>query len=268
MDMRAVELTRTFADPQHVRRGVVPVARGRIDARHGLLIVEQQGFVAGKEINLADLRVAFRRHADRRHEAQRFGNLFRQGAVTLTLRAARNEAKRPLMDIVQIGIATVGEGAQQVQRRRRLVVGLQQALRIRNTRFRREFHAIDVITAVAGQGHVTNRFDRRRARLAELTGNTADLDHRTAAGKGHDDGHLQDQSEGIADIVGREFLEAFGAVTALQQEGLAIRDFTQSRGQTARLTGKHQRRQVRQLVLGSRQRGCVRIIIGDVQGRQ
>ena len=38
------------------------------------------------------------------------------------------------MDIAQIGIAALGEGAQQVERRRRLAIGLELALRIGDAR--------------------------------------------------------------------------------------------------------------------------------------
>ena len=48
--MRAIELAGAVADPQHMRRGVVPVAAGGIDPRHRLFIGQQQRFVAGIEI--------------------------------------------------------------------------------------------------------------------------------------------------------------------------------------------------------------------------
>ena len=45
-----------------------------------------------------------------------------------------------------------GEGAQQVQRRRRLAVGLDQPLRVGLARFRRELHAVDDVAAIGRQG--------------------------------------------------------------------------------------------------------------------
>ena len=42
------------------------------------------------------------------------------------------------------------------------------------------------------------------------------------AAEGQDHGHLQHHLEGVADVVGVEFLEALGAVAPLQQEGLAL----------------------------------------------
>ncbi len=58
-DMAVIELTGAVADPDHVARGRVPVAGGRIDARKSLLVAEQQRFVAGVDIGRAQLRVAF-----------------------------------------------------------------------------------------------------------------------------------------------------------------------------------------------------------------
>ena len=53
--------------------------------------------------------------------------------------------------------------------------------------------------------------------------------------------------------------EAFRAVAALQQEGLALRDAGKLRLQLARLAGKHQRREGGKLLLDLCKRGRVRI---------
>ena len=58
LDMGAVELARAVADPQEMRRAVVPVAARRIDAGHRLLVGQQQRLVRGEEIGLADLRAS------------------------------------------------------------------------------------------------------------------------------------------------------------------------------------------------------------------
>ena len=63
-----------------------------------------------------------------------FADLVGQLAVALARGRAGDEAERPAVDIVQVGVAAAGEGAQQVQRRRRLAVGLQQALGIGHAR--------------------------------------------------------------------------------------------------------------------------------------
>ncbi len=134
-DMGAVELAGAVADPQHVRAGVVPVAAGGIDARHRLFVGQQQRFVAGVEIGAAQLGHGVRGDAACRHEIERFGDTLCETFILFAGRRVRDEAQHPTMDIVQIGIAALREGAQQVERRRRLGGGLQQALRIGNARF-------------------------------------------------------------------------------------------------------------------------------------
>ena len=61
--------------------------------------------------------------------------------------------------------------------------------------------------------------------------------------------HLQEDAEEVADVVGAVLGEALGAVAALQQEGLARGDLGQRLLQAARLAGKDQRREGRELRL-------------------
>ena len=71
----------------------------------------------------------------------------------------------------------------------------------------------------------------------------------TRAGIGQHHRHLQQHAEEIADVVGAMLGEAFGAVAALQQEGLAGGDARQRLFQVAGLTCKNQRRKRRKLRL-------------------
>ena len=71
--------------------------------------------------------------------------------------------------------------------------------------------------------------------------------------------HLQEDAEEVADVVGAVLGKALGAVAALQQEGLAARDVGQARLEFARLAGKDQRRERRELRLGRGQRRRIRI---------
>ena len=63
---------------------------------------------------------------------------------------------------------------------------------------------------------------KQLARVA--AGDAADLHHRHRAGIGQHDSHLQQHAEEIPDVVGAVLGEAFGAIAALQQEGLARGD--------------------------------------------
>ncbi|EJT83086.1 hypothetical protein PPS11_40108 [Pseudomonas putida S11] len=75
-----------------------------------------------------------------------------------------------------------------------------------------------------------------------MPGHAPDLDHRAAGGEGHDNGHLQQHLEGVADFRRRELGKALGAVATLQQEGAAFGDLGKLPAQLARLAREHQRR--------------------------
>ena len=89
-----------------------------------------------------------------------------------------------------------------------------------NARFLGELDAVDDVAAIARQLDVALLLDVGRARLGELAGDAADLDHRQLGAKGQHDGHLQEGAEEVADIVGAVLGEALGAIAALQQEAL------------------------------------------------
>ena len=81
-----IELAGAIADPQHVAGGAVPVARGRIDAGHRLLVAEQQRLVAGVEIGRAQLGMAFRIEPAGAHEVERLGDAV--GELLVVVRTA------------------------------------------------------------------------------------------------------------------------------------------------------------------------------------
>ncbi|MCY1407124.1 hypothetical protein D9M71_224120 [compost metagenome] len=91
---------------------------------------------------------------------------------------------------MQVGETALGKGAQQVQGRGGLVVGLEQALGVGNAAFFVEADAVDDIATVGRQGHAADGFVIGRARLGELARHAPDLDHRAAGGKSHDNSHL------------------------------------------------------------------------------
>jgi hypothetical protein len=129
--------------------------------------------------------------------------------------------------------------------------------RVGLARLRREGDVVDDVAAIGGQRHAVDGLGVGRARLGELAGDAADLHHRHAAGIGHHHGHLQEGAEEVADVVGAVLGEAFGAVAALQQEGLALCDFREGLLEIARLTRKNEWRKARQALLDLRQRRLV-----------
>ena len=173
-------------------------------------------------------------------------------------------AEHPLVDAAEAGIAAMGEGAQEIERRGGMAVGLDLPARIGTAGLLGEGDAVDDVAAVARQLLVAALLGRRRARLGELAGDAADLHHRRGGGIGQDHRHLQEGAEEIADVVGvgadRLVLgEALGAIAALEQEGLAFGDAGERIFQVARLTCKNQRRELGEVLLDGGERG--RIVI-------
>ncbi|ENN89244.1 hypothetical protein RHSP_51838 [Rhizobium freirei PRF 81] len=259
-DMRVICLARAVADPEHVARGRVPVAGGGVDAGESLFVAEQQCLMAGEEIGFAQARIALGGDADRAHEIHGLADTVGELTVTLALRAVLDEAEHPLLHIFEVGIATHRKGAQQVQRRGRLAVSHQLALGIGNTPFFGEIDAVDDVAAIARQRDAILRFDVRGARLGELAGDTTDLHHRQLRAKSQHDGHLQEGAEEVADVVRAVFREAFGAITALQQEAVAFCNIGQMSLQTAGFASKNQRRIACELGFGLCKRCLVRKI--------
>ena len=176
------------------------------------------------------------------HEIEGLADALGELGILVAFGAVADEIEGPAMHLMQIGKPALGEGAQQVERRRGLVVGLVHAVWIGFARALVEFDPIDDIAPVARQFDTIQRFRRRRARLRELARHAADLDHRAGSREGQHDGHLQQNLEGVADIVGIEFGEALGAIAALQQEGVPLGHTGQLVFQFARLAGEYQRR--------------------------
>jgi hypothetical protein len=170
------------------------------------------------------------------------------------------------MHAAEIGKAAGRKRAEQVERRRRLPIGHQLALRIGDARLGRERDVVDDVAAIARQLDAINLLGVRRARFCELSGDAADLHDRQRAGIGENDGHLQQHAEKVADVVGAVLGKALGAIAALQQEGFAGGDARQRFLQIAGFTGEHQRRKGSQLRLDISQHLGIGII-GHLQHR-
>ncbi len=123
-----------------------------------------------------------------------------------------------------------------------------------------EFDAVDDVATVARQLDAVLLLDVGRARLGELAGDAADLDHRLLGAKRQHHGHLQEHAEEIADVVGLMFGESLGTIPTLKQKAPAFGDVGKRRGQPAGLTRKNQRRKLGKPSLGRIKRRCIRII--------
>src|SRR6516225_7361813 len=266
LDMGVIGLPRAVADPQHVRRGAAEGARARgILPRHRLLVAQQERLMAGVEIGALELGMALEIEPAGLHEVERLRYAVGELLVMVRLRRVLDKAERPLADIGQIGVAAVHEGAQQIERGSRMPVGLDLPDRVGPARFFVELGAVDDVATVARQLYPVPLLGWGRARLGELAGDAPNLHHRQCGAIGKHNRHLQEDAQEVADIVGADVIgaglgEALGTVAALEQETLAQRDAAERRFEVARLAGKHQRREGRNLPLHGVKRRPVRVL--------
>ncbi len=184
-----------------------------------------------------------------RMKRKRLGDMLGDLLVAVPGGAVLDEAEIPAMHMLEIGVAALGEGPEQIERGGGLPIGHQHALRVGHARGLGELDAVDDVAAIARQLLAVLRLGGGRARLGELAGDASDLHHRRAAGIGEHHRHLQEHAEEVADGVGAVLGEALGAIAALQQEGLARGHAGELRLELARLAREHQRREGRKLLL-------------------
>ena len=142
----------------------------------------------------------------------------------------------------QIGKATLRKGTQQVQCRGRLLIDTKKAFRIRNALAGREAHGVDHVATVTRQFDPVNRLCRSGAGFCKLPGYTTDFDDGHGGSKRQNNRHLENDLEGIADVVGGKFGEAFGAVAALKKKGASLGDLAKLAFQALCFSGEHKRR--------------------------
>ena len=227
--------------------------------------------MAGVELGALEFRMALEVEPAGLHEAERFGDAIRKLLVMVRLGRVLDEAERPLPHIGEIGITALHERAQQVQRRGGVAECLDLPRRIRAASLVGEFDAVDDVAAIAGEFLAVLLLHRRGARLRKLTGDASDLYHRQRGGIGEHHGHLQEDAQEVADIVGADIVgaglgEALRAVATLQQETFAHGDAAERLLEVARLAGKNQRGEARDLPL-NRFEGRLVGVVGDLENR-
>ena len=172
------------------------------------------------------------------------------------------EALVPAVHFAQVGEATLGERADQIDRRRRRVVALEQPGRVGAARALGEVEAVDDVAAVGGQRDVAARLGVARARLGELPRHAPHLHDRHRRAVRQHDRHLQHRLDAVADLLGGRAGEGLGAVAALQEErptGCRTRELV---AEVVDLAREDERRQCRDL--GGDRRDSIRVIPGGL----
>ncbi len=212
LEMGAVELAGAIADPHHVGRAVEPVAGQRVHPGQALLVGEDQCLVARPEVDLVQPDFGAQVDATCRHEAKGPVDFRRHALVAQPLGRRCDELLVPQVDLGEVGEATLGEGAQEIERRGGLLVRRHEARRVGAPRVFVECLVVHHVPAERVEFGVADALGRRRARLGELACDPSDLDHRHAGRVGERDRHLQDDLQLVADGIGREVGERLGTV--------------------------------------------------------
>ena len=239
LDVRAVELTGPFADPDEVPGHVVRRVRARVDPGHGVLVLQHQGLVAGVEVDPVELVGV---GADRLHERERAVDVVGHRLVLLAGGGLAHEVGVPGVHLAQVGVAAGDEGPHEVQRRRGRVVDVDEPLRVVGAGVGGEVEAVDGVAAVGRQGDVATGLEVGRPGLGVLTRDPAHLHDRHRGGVRQHDRHLEEHPQLVADVVGGDAVERLGAVTPLEQERLAAGHRGDLRLQVVALPREHQRR--------------------------
>ena len=261
-DMRPVGLPGPVTNPDHMRRSGIPVllVGDGVAACQRFLIVEKKRHMAGVEICLGKWARCFRRDAAGPHEIEALLDTAGQFLKPFRLGCSGKEFGDPAVNFCEVGKAALREGAQQVQRGGRLFIDAQQPLWIRHPILFGKRHGVDHVTAIAWQLDAVDGFHRRGARLGKLACHPPDLDHRHRGTKGQHHCHLQNDLEGVTNIVRREFGKALGTVTTLKKEGPPFGNLAKLALQALRLACKHQRRHRGELRLDAGEFFGIRVI--------
>jgi hypothetical protein len=134
-----------------------------------------------------------------------------------------------------------------------------KALRIGASCFGRERRRVDEIAAVARQRRAVARLGIGRTRLGVLAGETADAHHGQLQAMHEHEAHLQHDLEAVGDQRRGAVVEALRAITALQEEAMALRRVREQCLQRQDFPRRDQRRQVAQLGKRDFEFGGIRI---------
>ncbi len=171
--------------------------------------------MTGEEVDLVQPLFGAEVDAAGRHEAQGAVDLRGDALVALALDRGGHELLVPQVHLREVGETSLGEGAQQVEGRGRLLVGRHHAVGVGQACLGLEGLVVDHVATEGRQLRLAHPLHIGRARLGELPRNAADLHHRHSGRVGEGDRHLQDDLELVPDGVGRVFGEGLGAVAGL-----------------------------------------------------
>jgi hypothetical protein len=176
-----------------------------------------------------------------------------------------HEAQVPVLRMVEVGEAALGQGAYEVEGQGGPAMAEQQARRVGGARRAGELGAIDQVAAITGQSDAIPGLQVRRSWLGVLAGDAPDPDHPLLQALHQNQAHLEQNLELVGDDVRLAVGETLGAVAPLEQEAIAPCRRRQLFPQGMNLPGGDQGRQGGQFRQGGLQGRLIRVA-GLLQG--
>ena len=174
--------------------------------------------MAGPQIDLLQFCLFLEVDAAGAHELNSSFNSVCQLFVTLAFGRGRNELLRPGVDPRNVGIPAFGEGAKQVERLGRLLVGGDESFGVGDSRFGEGSVVVDNVPAERGEFDTIDDLGIGAARFGELASDPADLDDRKPARVRQHGCDLQDHLEPFSNRCCGLIVKAFCTVAGLQEE--------------------------------------------------
>ena len=126
------------------------------------------------------------------------------------------------MQTGDVGVSTDSKGTNDIDGLYKLVVGFHHIEGVVSTSFGCEFFCVDNISTVGREGNSIPYFIRFRTWFRELSSHSAHFDDRYCGSEGHNESHLQNDTESITHVVNVELIEAFSTISSHEKETLSM----------------------------------------------
>ncbi|KAI6756615.1 hypothetical protein HG530_011213 [Fusarium avenaceum] len=242
LNVSMVDLTGTVADPDEVRRGIVVLLlftavtrrRGACGSGSGLLQKTGQRLFIVKEKTLMT--------------AQRLLDTRGDGRVLLLEFRIPHMAKTPVKRPVKISNARGESGADVVECGSRMVIGLDETVRINRPVL--ETVAVNDVSLEAGDFLSIDHLGGTRSRLRILPSHTANAHNSLVGSPDEHNTHLQQELDLALNGALATVVEEFRTITTLEEKGIALCHIAKMGLESDDLIGVHQRRQVGEFLDG------------------
>jgi hypothetical protein len=202
--------------------------------------------VARPDVDLVELRGVAEVEPTRLHEPQRALDLGRDHFVPASLRRRGDELLVPGVHLVEVGEAALRERADEVERRRRLVIAVEHPLRVGDARLGSRGVVVNHVTAERRDLLSPDQLRGLRPGLDELPRDPADLHDRQRGAVRQHGRHLQEDLQLLADRDRGEVVERLGAIARLKNERASVGDLGERPAKGPRLAREDQRWELRE----------------------